>query len=83
MIFVGDDWSEDHHDVEVQDEQGRRLAQRRLPEGVAGVAALHDLLGGLADEPEEVVVGIETENGINPLRPAVYFSAFGVTEYGV
>jgi hypothetical protein len=30
-----------------------------------------------------LVVGIETENGINPLRPAVYFSAFGVTEYGV
>ena len=26
LIFVGNDWSEDHHDVEVQDEQGRRLA---------------------------------------------------------
>ena len=34
MIFVGDDWSEDHHDVEVHDEAGGRLARRRLPEGV-------------------------------------------------
>ena len=27
MLFVGDDWAEDHHDVEVQDEDGRRLAR--------------------------------------------------------
>ena len=32
MIFVGDDWSEDHHDVEVLDESGKRLARRRLPD---------------------------------------------------
>ena len=24
MLFVGDDWAEDHHDVELQDESGRR-----------------------------------------------------------
>ena len=30
MLFVGDDWAEDHHDVEVQDAQGRRLARARL-----------------------------------------------------
>ena len=44
MLFVGDDWAEAHHDVEVQDEAGRRLAKRRLPEGVAGMAALHALI---------------------------------------
>jgi transposase len=64
LIFVGNDWSEDHHDVEVQDEQGRRLARRRLPEGVAGVTALHDLLVAVVDDPEEVVVGIETDRGL-------------------
>ena len=32
MLFVGDDWAEDHHDVEIVDDDGRRLAQRRLPE---------------------------------------------------
>jgi transposase len=64
LIFVGNDWSEDHHDVEVQDEHGRRLTRRRLPEGVAGVAALHDLLVEVVDNPAEVVVGIETDRGL-------------------
>jgi hypothetical protein len=27
LLFVGDDWAEDHHDVEVQDQTGRRLAK--------------------------------------------------------
>ncbi len=34
MIFVGVDWAEAHHDVFVQDEDGKRLAGGRLPEGV-------------------------------------------------
>jgi len=28
------DWAEDHHDVELVDETGRRLARARLPEGL-------------------------------------------------
>jgi transposase len=66
LLFVGDDWAEAHHDVEVQDESGRRLARRRLPEGVAGIAALHALLAEhlpAQAEPTEVVVGIETDRG--------------------
>jgi transposase len=66
LLFVGDDWAEDHHDVEIQDEAGRRLAKARLPEGVAGVARLHDLLGRHMPEdagPARVVVGIETDRG--------------------
>jgi hypothetical protein len=34
MLFVGDDWAEDHHDIEIVNEQGRRLARRRLSEGI-------------------------------------------------
>jgi transposase len=64
VIFVGDDWSEDHHDVEVLDEGGRRLARRRLPEGVAGIGQLHGLIAELASDPAEVVVGIETDRGL-------------------
>ena len=30
-----------------------------------------------------LVVGIATETGLKPVRPAVYFSLFGVKEYGV
>lgn len=41
LLFVGDDWAEDHHDVEVQDHTGRRLVKARLPEGIAGIARLH------------------------------------------
>lgn len=28
MLFIGDDWAEDHHDVEVQDEQGEGRGPR-------------------------------------------------------
>jgi transposase len=64
LIFVGDDWAEDHHDVELLDETGATLARRRLPEGVAGVAELHELIAGHAENPAEVAVGIETDRGL-------------------
>ena len=32
MIFVGDDWAENHHDIHVMDAGGARLASRRLPD---------------------------------------------------
>jgi transposase len=73
VLFVGDDWAEDHHDLEVQDETGRRLARARLPEGVDGVARLHALLAEHLSEhwadPQtgsvghRVHVGIETDRG--------------------
>jgi transposase len=66
VLFVGDDWAEDHHDVEVQDPTGRRLGRARLPEGVVGIARLHELIAGFAGEdlpPEQVLVGIETDRG--------------------
>jgi transposase len=66
LLFVGDDWAEDHHDVELQDETGRRLGRARLPEGVAGVGRLHALIGEHLDEdaePGQVVIGIETDRG--------------------
>jgi transposase len=65
-LFVGDDWAEDHHDIEVMDQAGKVLARRRVPEGAAGMAQLHGLVGahlGEGDEDAEVVVGIETDRG--------------------
>ena len=35
-VFVGHDWAEAHHDVHVEDDQGRRLGKARLPEGRRG-----------------------------------------------
>jgi hypothetical protein len=43
-LFVGDDWSEGHHDVELQDTGGRPLARARLEESVAGIARLHHMI---------------------------------------
>jgi len=65
-LFVGDDWAEGHHDVEVMDEQGKVLARRRLPEGVAGMAQLHELTGRYLGEDggdAQVAAGIETDRG--------------------
>lgn len=90
MLFLGDDWAEAHHDIELQDGLGRVLVRRRLPEGVAGLAQLHALIADHlddADEPESVIVGIETDRGgwvqalvatgyvvyaINPIQAARY-----------
>jgi len=97
VLFVGDDWAEFHHDVELVDEAGEVVARRRLPEGVAGIATLHALVGdhlGEDGEPEQVLVGIETERGpwvqallaagyvvyaINPLQVARYRERHGTS----
>jgi Transposase len=66
LLFVGDDWSEAHHDVELMDATGRRLVKARLPEGVAGMARLHAMIGeqlGEDAEVAEVAIGIETDCG--------------------
>jgi transposase len=73
MLFVGDDWAEDHHDIEIVNEQGHRLARRRVPEGLDGVTRLHALIASVmpkewdelpaADAAARVKVGIETERG--------------------
>ena len=64
MIFVGDDWAEDHHDVYVMDADGARLASRRLPEGLAGIRGFHELVAAHVEEPSQVVIGIETDRGL-------------------
>jgi hypothetical protein len=68
VLFVGADWSEEYHDVEVVDEAGRRLARARLPEGMVGMTRLHRLLAEHLDDADEpdlaaVAVGIETDPG--------------------
>ena len=64
QVFVGLDWAEDHHDVFVEDDTGRRLAGGRLPEGVEGMARFHELVAGHVDDPADVVVATETDRGL-------------------
>jgi transposase len=65
-LFVGDDWAQDHHDIEVMNQAGTVLARKRVPEGVTGMAQLHGLVGahlGEDGDDAEVIVGIETDRG--------------------
>jgi transposase len=94
VIFVGVDWAEAHHDLVVMDAEGAVLARARVPEGIVGVARLHALVGEHADDPGEVVVGIELDRGllvaalvaagyevhaINPLASARYRERYAVS----
>ena len=94
MVFVGVDWAEAHHDVCVVDHEGAVLARRRIVEGIEGLAGLHGLLAEHAEEPDEVIVGIETDRGllvgslvaagyeiyaINPLSVARYRDRHGTS----
>jgi Transposase/Transposase IS116/IS110/IS902 family len=68
LLFIGDDWADDHHHVVVQDTHGKTLARRLLPEGVDGIARLHALVvscWGADGEPDpaRVVIVIETDRG--------------------
>ena len=72
-MYVGDDWAEDHHDVELVDDDGRRLARARLPEGLEGISRLHGLIAAHmpaswadldpAEAAANVRIGIETDRG--------------------
>ena len=76
--------------MEIEDDSGLVLARKRLPEGLAGITVLHELIAEHLDpdgEPDQVLVGIETERGpwvqallaagyvvypINPMQVARY-----------
>ena len=63
-VFMGDDWAEDHHDVYLMNEDGKKLASRRLPEGLDGIRMLHELVADHVNDSAEVIVGIETDRGL-------------------
>jgi hypothetical protein len=63
VLFIGNDWAEAHHVIEIEDEAGRLLARRRLPEGLVGITMLLGLVAEHLDpaaEPDQVLIGIET-----------------------
>ena len=64
MLFVGLDWAEDHHDVVMMDDLGGVAARQRVPDGLAGLGLVHELLAGQVEDPAEVVVGTETDRGL-------------------
>ena len=61
---MGHDWAEDHHDIALIDNDGRRVASARVPEGVAGVTRLQEILAGHDIAMGDIVVGTETDRGL-------------------
>lgn len=63
-VFVGHDWSEDHHDIYVEDGSGQRLYYGRVADGLDGVAEFHSIIAEVAVAPGEVVIATETDRGL-------------------
>jgi transposase len=64
MWYVGLDWADTHHDVEVQDEAGQRLGARRFAHSHAGLHELKAFLLGIAASPEQLACIVETNHGL-------------------
>jgi hypothetical protein len=64
MIFVGVDWAEAHHDVHVMDEDAKRLGRWATARRRRRDRALPRARRRHAEEPGEVVIGIETDRGL-------------------
>lgn len=74
MIFVGIDWSEEGHSVELQAANGDRLKQLRIGTGIEGLSKLQEAILEQEVAPEQVVVAIETSRG--PLVNALVGSGY-------
>src|SRR5260370_11944043 len=64
MWYVGLDWADTHHDVEVQDEAGKRIGARRFAHSHAGLHELQAFLLGIATSPEDLACIVETSHGL-------------------
>lgn len=64
MWFVGDDWAEAHHDIVVLDDDGGVVVRVRLAHGLVGIGRFHELIAELEVDPDQVIVGIETDRGL-------------------
>lgn len=40
MIIIGDDWAQNHHDIELMTQDGAGLARFRVPENAEGLGTL-------------------------------------------
>jgi transposase len=64
MWYVGLDWADQHHDVAVLDEAGRRVGSRRVVHSQEGLDELKQFLLGIASRPEDLACIVETSHGL-------------------
>lgn len=64
MWYVGLDWADTHHDVEVLDEAGKRVGVRRFAHSHDGLNELQAFLLGIAASPQDLACIVETNHGL-------------------
>lgn len=64
MWYVGLDWADTHHDIEVLDEAGKRVGARRFAHTADGLNELKQFLLSIATEPEHLACIVETSHGL-------------------
>jgi transposase len=58
------DWAEEHHDVCVLGQSGEVLAAQRIDDSLAGLEKVQQLVAEYAEDPADVLIGIETDRGL-------------------
>jgi transposase len=64
MWYVGLDWADTHHDVEVLDEAGKRVGARRFAHSHEGLHELKQFVLSIAASPENLACIVETNHGL-------------------
>jgi transposase len=64
MWYVGLDWADTHHDVDVLDTQGHRVGAQRFAHSLEGLNALKEFLLHIAVDPQQLACIVETNHGL-------------------
>jgi len=64
MWYVGVDWADTHHDVEVVDERGKRVGAQRFAHSHEGLNQLKAWLLQIAGDAEQLACIVETNHGL-------------------
>jgi len=63
-VYVGIDWADDHHDVNITDNTGVTLDSFRIPHSYGGVEKLKDRLLKFSSSPDNILVAIESHHSL-------------------
>src|SRR5687768_12162435 len=75
-VFIGVDWATQEHQICAVGSDGGVVGERVFKQGGAGLEQLAAWLDGLASEPREIAVAIETPHG--PVVEALLERGFNV-----
>lgn len=64
MYYVGIDWADDHHDIFITDDSGRKLSSFTITHNAEGVRSLQDKLGKLIAAKEQILIALETPKNL-------------------